>query len=91
MIFEITCYVKTDCIDDEYLSIFRGGIGNRNGSTLLGAAGERAGWELFCPWNPQNPMSLKSVGRSLGSSFPESSSSVLCCLKESGKRKFNRV
>jgi hypothetical protein len=76
---EMICSGKLETyIEDEYLSILRGATGHRNGSALLGAAGERAGWELFWPWNPQKPMSLKSVGRSLGSSFPESSSSVLC-------------
>lgn len=78
---EIISNGKLKSTDDGYLSIFRDGTGHRNGSALLGAAGERAGWELFWPWNPQKPMSLKSVGRSLGSSFPESSSSVLCCVK----------
>lgn len=35
------------------LSILRGATAHRNGSALLGAAGERAGWEQFCPWEPQ--------------------------------------
>jgi hypothetical protein len=38
---------KLKAEDDEYLSIFRGATGHRNGSALLGAAGDRAGWELF--------------------------------------------
>ena len=37
---------KLQAENDEYLSIFRGATGHRNGSALLGA-GERAGWELF--------------------------------------------